>query len=270
MTAIVSLDDNVSAADNHAAIALVPPTTDTATARLHPTVGVVIPTLNEAANLPYVLARLPPWIDEVIIVDGHSTDNTVAVALAHRPDATIIMQGGTGKGNALACGFNRASCDITVMLDADGSTDPAEIPRFVAALLDQVDASHGRLQRLRGRDPHGHPPGRVEREGRGGAQPRGQPAQREVEPPGRAGRRPSAPHDHRGVDPASLMSPSVSVVIEGHIADRSAAPTRRLPATPEGGSAPRPAPPRRSAPRAGMTAPSHPTSARLASEPARR
>ncbi len=111
--------------------------------RVHPTVAVVIPTLNEGKNLPYVLDRLPAWIDEVIIVDGHSTDDTVAVALRCRPDATIVVQDGKGKGNALDCGFKAASSDITVMLDADGSTDPAEIPRFVAALTNGYDFAKG-------------------------------------------------------------------------------------------------------------------------------
>jgi len=104
---------------------------------------VVIPTLNEAENLPYVLERLPLWIHEVVIVDGHSTDETVAVALRYYPGATIVMQDGKGKGNALACGFKAATGDITVMLDADGSTDPAEIPRFVAALTNGYDFAKG-------------------------------------------------------------------------------------------------------------------------------
>lgn len=79
----------------------------------------------------------------MVIVDGHSTDDTVAVALRHRPDATIVMQDRKGKGNALACGFKAATGDITVMLDADGSTDPAEIPRFVAALTNGFDFAKG-------------------------------------------------------------------------------------------------------------------------------
>ena len=49
-------------------------------------VSVVIPTLNEAANLPHVLPRLPAGLHEVIVVDGHSTDGTVAVARRLRPD----------------------------------------------------------------------------------------------------------------------------------------------------------------------------------------
>lgn len=108
-----------------------------------PTISVVIPTLNEAKNLPFVLKQLPDEIDEVIIVDGLSTDNTVAVARACRPDVKIVLQDKRGKGNALACGFRAVTCDITVMLDADGSTDPAEIPRFVAALVAGADVAKG-------------------------------------------------------------------------------------------------------------------------------
>jgi hypothetical protein len=106
-------------------------------------VSVVIPTLNEAANLPHVFARLPEDLHEVIVVDGHSTDDTVEVAWRLRPAARIVLQNGCGKGNALACGFAAASGDIIVMLDADGSTDPAEIPRFIAALLDGADFAKG-------------------------------------------------------------------------------------------------------------------------------
>ena len=107
------------------------------------TVSVVVPTLNEEENLPAVLARLPEGLHEVVIVDGHSTDDTVAVARSHRPDAIIVQQNGRGKGNALACGFWASSGEIIVMLDADGSTDPAEIPRFVAALLTGADFAKG-------------------------------------------------------------------------------------------------------------------------------
>jgi glycosyl transferase family 2 len=97
-------------------------------------VSVVIPTLNEEENLPHVLARLPPGLHEVIVVDGHSTDHTVAVAHRLRPDVRLVMQTGRGKGNALAEGFAGRSGDIVVTLDSDGPTGAREIPRFVAAL----------------------------------------------------------------------------------------------------------------------------------------
>ena len=106
-------------------------------------VSVVIPTLNEAANLPHVLTRIPECVDEVVIVDGNSSDDTVAVAQALLPTARIVLQSGRGKGNALRCGFAAATSDIVVMLDADGSTDPAEIPAYIAPLLMGADFVKG-------------------------------------------------------------------------------------------------------------------------------
>jgi glycosyltransferase involved in cell wall biosynthesis len=108
-----------------------------------PTVSVVIPTLNEERNLPHVFAHLPDGIDEVIVVDGGSRDRTVAVARELRPDVVIVQQTRTGKGNALACGFAACTGDIIVMIDADGSTDPAEIPLFVAELVAGADFVKG-------------------------------------------------------------------------------------------------------------------------------
>ena len=60
-----------------------------------------------------------------------------------RPDVRIVMQNRNGKGNALACGFAAATGDIIAMVDADGSADPTEIPRFVEALLDGADFAKG-------------------------------------------------------------------------------------------------------------------------------
>lgn len=107
------------------------------------TVSVIIPAKNEAENLRYVLPRIPLDVYEVILVDGFSTDNTVEVARELRPDIQIVYQEGRGKGAALRSGFNAANGDIIVMLDADGSTDPAEIPVFVAALLTGADFVKG-------------------------------------------------------------------------------------------------------------------------------
>lgn len=107
-----------------------------------PTVTVVIPTRNEARNLPYVAKRMPP-VDQIVVVDGASVDNTIEVARQLWPDALIINQSRRGKGNALACAFEVSTCDIVVMIDADGSTDPAEIPDFVAALVSGADFAKG-------------------------------------------------------------------------------------------------------------------------------
>ena len=108
-----------------------------------PRVSVVVPTYNEAKNLPHVFSRLPADLHEVIVVDGRSIDDTVEVARALRPDVRIVRQNRRGKGNAVACGFAVATGDIIVMLDADGSADPQEIPRYVTALLAGADFAKG-------------------------------------------------------------------------------------------------------------------------------
>lgn len=106
-------------------------------------VSVVIPTINEARNLPHVFARLPDGLHELVLVDGRSTDDTVAVAKRLYPGVRVVHQRGKGKGDALAHGFAACTGDIIVMIDADQSTDPAEIPAFVKALLDGADFAKG-------------------------------------------------------------------------------------------------------------------------------
>ncbi len=107
-----------------------------------PSVSVIVPALNEARNLPHVLGAMPD-VDEVILVDGGSVDDTVETARRLLPGIRVIQQGRKGKGNALACGFAAATGDIIVMIDADGSTDPGEIPRFVEALRRGADFAKG-------------------------------------------------------------------------------------------------------------------------------
>jgi glycosyltransferase involved in cell wall biosynthesis len=113
------------------------------THKAEPTVSIVIPAKNEALNLPDVFAALDTERYEVILVDGDSVDDTVEVARALCPDVIVVGQNRKGKGNALACGFAVAKGDFIVMLDADGSTDPAEIPRFVEALKQGADFAKG-------------------------------------------------------------------------------------------------------------------------------
>jgi hypothetical protein len=108
-----------------------------------PTVTVVIPAMNEAANLPNVFASLPDWIDQVVLVDGRSTDDTIAVARSLWPGITVVLQGGIGKGDALLAGFAASTGDIIVAMDADGSTDGREIIRFVSALVSGADFVKG-------------------------------------------------------------------------------------------------------------------------------
>lgn len=108
-----------------------------------PRVTVVIPTLNEARNLPHVLPLIPAWVHEVVIVDGHSTDDTIEAARALWPTCRVVLEPERGKGAALRAGFRAATGDIIVMLDADGSTDPSEIPAFVGALVAGQDFAKG-------------------------------------------------------------------------------------------------------------------------------
>ena len=117
---------------------------DHGTRKGRPTVSVIIPAMNEERNLPLVAARFPDTgVDEIVLVDGHSKDRTIEVAREVWPDCVVVQQTRKGKGNALACGFEVATGDIIVMIDADCSTDPAEIPDFVRALTDGADFAKG-------------------------------------------------------------------------------------------------------------------------------
>jgi glycosyltransferase involved in cell wall biosynthesis len=110
-----------------------------------PSVSVVVPVKNEAANLRVVLPELSglSLVHEVILVDGGSSDGTVEVAREVMPQIRVVRQTRKGKGNALACGFAAVTGDIVVMFDGDGSADPAEIPRFVEALVSGADFAKG-------------------------------------------------------------------------------------------------------------------------------
>ena len=106
----------------------------------------IVPTRNEARNLEVVLpavAAVRPAVHEVVVVDGDSKDGTVETARRVLPGVRIVRQTRKGKGNAMACGFAAATGDVLVMFDADGSADPAEIPRFVQALIDGADFAKG-------------------------------------------------------------------------------------------------------------------------------
>ncbi len=106
-------------------------------------VSLVIPTLNEADNLRCVLPTIPDVVDELVVVDGGSTDGTLDVVIMLRPDAVVVIEPLPGKGNALKRGFQVATGDIIVMMDADGSMDPRDISTFVAALKAGADVAKG-------------------------------------------------------------------------------------------------------------------------------
>ncbi|MFM7088059.1 MAG: glycosyltransferase family 2 protein [Candidatus Paceibacterota bacterium] len=116
---------------------------DRASRASKPRVSVVIPSKNESENLKYVLPLLPKDIYEVIIVDASDNDSTKKTALSLTPKAKVIQQLGKGKGSALSAGFSYATGDVIVMLDADGSMDPREIPAYIGLLMSGADLVKG-------------------------------------------------------------------------------------------------------------------------------
>jgi glycosyltransferase involved in cell wall biosynthesis len=108
-----------------------------------PSVSVVISAVNEERNIPRLFAQLPGDIHQVILVDGCSADATVATARALRPDVQVVAQPQGSRRQALTCGFAAATGDIIATIDADGSADPAELPRFVEALIRGADLAKG-------------------------------------------------------------------------------------------------------------------------------
>ncbi len=109
----------------------------------HPKVSLVVPAMNEAKNISWVLLHVPDSVDEIVLVDGNSKDGTVEVARRIRPDIVCAKDPGGGKGAALRAGFAAATGDYIVMMDADGSMDPAEIDRYIGMLDNGYDLVKG-------------------------------------------------------------------------------------------------------------------------------
>jgi len=109
----------------------------------YPSITVIICTLDEEESLPYILLKIPRWVDEILLVDGHSTDRTVEVAEELCSGIKVLYQPGRGKGDALRRGIRKAKGDIIVTLDADNATDPEEMPKFIEPLLDGYDFAKG-------------------------------------------------------------------------------------------------------------------------------
>lgn len=105
------------------------------------TISVVIPTINECQNIKEVIPKLPEFVDEVVVVDGCSTDGTIEEIKKYRKDAKIIIEKTKGKGVALRRGFKEASGDLIIMMDADGSHDPKELPMLVDPVLNGYDVT---------------------------------------------------------------------------------------------------------------------------------
>ena len=112
-----------------------------ASASAPPTVSVIVPARNEAGNIPDVFSRLPEMGGgtEIVFVEGHSKDDTFAAIkreVARHPErrCQVLQQTGVGKGDAVRLGYAHASGDVLMILDADLTVPPEDLPRFYAAL----------------------------------------------------------------------------------------------------------------------------------------
>ena len=97
-------------------------------------ISVIIPTKNEEATLEPILLGCLKHADEVLLIDGHSTDKTRDIAEKH--GVPIHMDRGRGKGDAMKLAITLFTGDIIVYIDADGSHDPDDIPKMVQQIID--------------------------------------------------------------------------------------------------------------------------------------
>jgi dolichol-phosphate mannosyltransferase len=107
----------------------------------------VIPARDEAPSIVSIIERTRPFVAEVVVVDGHSTDGTPQ--LAAQAGARVVVDRGRGKGDAIRVVRDEVRTPITVLLDADGSHWPEDIPRVVAPIL-RGEADHVSASRLMG------------------------------------------------------------------------------------------------------------------------
>lgn len=94
-------------------------------------VSLIIPAMNESATLTSIIDSVPEYVDEIIVIDGRSKDNTFEIASNHPRVNKVLRQRSRGKGAALSLGFAVATCDLVAIIDADGSMDPAELKDFL-------------------------------------------------------------------------------------------------------------------------------------------
>lgn len=116
--------------------------------RLFPELTVVVPAKDEEESIAAVIRGCRQWTRHVLLVDGNSRDRTVEVALANGVEK-VVQDGGKGKGEALRCAIPYIETAVAVFIDADGSHDPADIPKLVAPVI-AGEADHVTASRLTG------------------------------------------------------------------------------------------------------------------------
>lgn len=97
-------------------------------------ISVVIPAKNENTTIQEIISKVKPLVDEVLVIDGHSTDSTREVA--EQAGARVLLDNRKGKGDGIRVGIREVSGDVIVFMDADGSHDPNDIPRLIQPILD--------------------------------------------------------------------------------------------------------------------------------------
>lgn len=97
-------------------------------------ISIIIPTKNEAEGIFQILEGVKPFVDEIVVIDGHSTDDTTKIA--QQLGATVFSDDGKGKGAGLRLGIRQATYEYIVFMDADGSHEPKDIPKLVQPLFD--------------------------------------------------------------------------------------------------------------------------------------
>jgi ubiquinone/menaquinone biosynthesis C-methylase UbiE len=126
-----------------------------------PRVSVICPCRNEAGNIEQLVRRLPPMgaHTELIFVEGHSRDNTVeqcqhVAATVPQKCITVFVQEGQGKGDAVRLGFSKATGNIFMILDADLSVAPEDLPQFYDALVSGKGEFINGSRLVYAKDPH--------------------------------------------------------------------------------------------------------------------
>jgi len=92
-------------------------------------VTAVIPAKNEEEGIEKIIKNVSRFVDEVLVVDGHSKDKTRQIA--KECGAKVVLDGGKGKGDGIRTGIRKAKGDIIVFIDADGSHNPKDIPKLI-------------------------------------------------------------------------------------------------------------------------------------------
>lgn len=97
-------------------------------------ISIVIPTKNEEVTIAEIISGCRPYGDEILVVDGHSSDKTREIA--EDLEARVVLDNGRGKGDGIRVGLQSARGDIVVFIDADGSHDVQDIPDLVKPIIE--------------------------------------------------------------------------------------------------------------------------------------